>query len=540
MAKTVWRLRFESRSFRSQEYVTVVTFSITYNGGRSTQNSIGLIALKCGRIFLYNNDTVGRPGATYAVSLALLSALVLPSIGRGQSAPQYPLCQAWLKGPNGPAMTQAVALLGSLLPPAAGPISFTEQRQRDSAGFDQDYQIATIQNCDAPLAQRLQQGLSFGLANQRLPVQARVVHVPGPSATSAPPIRRENVDSSIPERLARAYRAAYGTAYERSDRTGLYGPYMVSLDSARWAARDQGGFDPRLVRTDRQVAAQAGLEHFQNLLNRYQGDTRKAALAHCAGAGRVERGMAIPNQCKRFLAEFERDSSSPLQDAPGAVRREESTEWPTAPARRLLRPRPAPLQQPQTAWPTLPPVRQDSSVAWPTEPQQALPGPLRAVGDIGRQVVGFVGTVVLWPFDMAKHIISGFGAPRDHGRIHLGVDIGAPIGTPIVAPASGWIEGRFGYAGISGYRLWVYHGKDQYGRTIETFYAHLNRTGPYAAGIRPGVFVRQGQVIGYVGMTGNARFLPISASHLHFQVRIDGRDVDPQRVFQSNLLVSLR
>ena len=127
----------------------------------------------------------------------------------------------------------------------------------------------------------------------------------------------------------------------------------------------------------------------------------------------------------------------------------------------------------------------------------------------------------------------------------MGVDIGAGIGTPIVAPASGWIEGpagcggasRFGYCDISGNRLWIYHGKDQYGRTIETFYAHLNRSMPFAAGIRPGVYVRQGQIIGYVGMTGNARFLPVSASHLHFQVRIDGEDVDPAGVFRSRLLV---
>ena len=119
---------------------------------------------------------------------------------------------------------------------------------------------------------------------------------------------------------------------------------------------------------------------------------------------------------------------------------------------------------------------------------------------------------------------DSFHAPRSGGRQHLGIDIMAPEGTPVLAAAGGVIVKRDSSAlgGISLYE----RGND--GATIY-FYAHLSR---YAAGIDEGDLVRQGDLIAYVGHTGNA---DASAPHLHFGVYTvtdpnrwwHGRDLNP-------------
>jgi len=117
-------------------------------------------------------------------------------------------------------------------------------------------------------------------------------------------------------------------------------------------------------------------------------------------------------------------------------------------------------------------------------------------------------------------ITSGFGY-RNHpilGRriLHTGVDYAAPRGTAILAAGNGVVEkaGR-----NSGYgNLIVLKHTNGY----ETYYGH--QTG-FAKGIRPGVRVHQGQVIGYVGSTGLS-----TGPHLHFEIRVNGSPVDPLRI----------
>lgn len=115
---------------------------------------------------------------------------------------------------------------------------------------------------------------------------------------------------------------------------------------------------------------------------------------------------------------------------------------------------------------------------------------------------------------------SGFGMRRHpilrRSRMHAGVDYSAPRGTKIYAAGDGVIE-------IAGW-------KAGYGRYIqlehrngyETAYAHQSR---FADGIRPGVRVKQGQIIGYVGSTGFS-----TGPHLHFEVRVNGRPVNPLKI----------
>ncbi len=110
-------------------------------------------------------------------------------------------------------------------------------------------------------------------------------------------------------------------------------------------------------------------------------------------------------------------------------------------------------------------------------------------------------------FGMREHPILGFSA------LHAGVDFGAPTGTPILAAGAGRVVAAGPNAG---YGLYV---KLQHTNDVATAYAHMSRIGP---GIKPGVSVRQGQVIGFVGSTGQS-----TGPHLHYEFHRNGRQVNP-------------
>jgi peptidoglycan LD-endopeptidase LytH len=98
-----------------------------------------------------------------------------------------------------------------------------------------------------------------------------------------------------------------------------------------------------------------------------------------------------------------------------------------------------------------------------------------------------------------------WGAPRADERRHIGIDIAAPRGTPIMAALDGWIVSlSFNDAGGRGVHL-----LDRTGRYL-LYYAHLDG---YAEGLYPGMAVRQRELLGYVGTSGNAQ-----VPHLHFEV----------------------
>lgn len=120
-----------------------------------------------------------------------------------------------------------------------------------------------------------------------------------------------------------------------------------------------------------------------------------------------------------------------------------------------------------------------------------------------------------------SRVSSRFNLQRRHPilnrvRPHQGTDFAAPTGTPVRAAG----DGRVRHARRDGgYGRVV---RIQHGNGIETVYAHLHN---YANGIKEGQRVRQGQVIGYVGMSGLA-----SGPHLHYEYRQHGRPADPLRV----------
>lgn len=125
-----------------------------------------------------------------------------------------------------------------------------------------------------------------------------------------------------------------------------------------------------------------------------------------------------------------------------------------------------------------------------------------------------------YPVDYPR-ITSSFSHRRYHpilkvSRPHHGTDFGARRGTPVRATADGTVI-RAGRNGSYGNLVELRHT-----RGYETRYAHLNG---FARGIRPGVQVVQGQIIGYVGSTGLA-----SAPHLHYEIRKGDRPLDPRTV----------
>lgn len=120
------------------------------------------------------------------------------------------------------------------------------------------------------------------------------------------------------------------------------------------------------------------------------------------------------------------------------------------------------------------------------------------------------------PIDGAR-ISSSFGRRKHpilgYTKMHSGVDFAAPRGTPIYAAGNGKVE-IAGWTG--GYGKFV---RIQHANGYETGYGHMNG---FASGIRPGVSVRQGQVIGYVGTTGRS-----TGPHLHYEISVRGKKVNP-------------
>jgi len=111
-------------------------------------------------------------------------------------------------------------------------------------------------------------------------------------------------------------------------------------------------------------------------------------------------------------------------------------------------------------------------------------------------------------FGMRKHPILGFN------KMHRGTDFAAPMGTPIMASGDGKVI-RARWCGGGGNCVKIKHNS-----TYTTVYAHMSK---FARGIKEGVKVKQGQIIGYVGSTGMS-----TGPHLHYEVIINGKRVNSQ------------
>jgi peptidoglycan LD-endopeptidase LytH len=120
------------------------------------------------------------------------------------------------------------------------------------------------------------------------------------------------------------------------------------------------------------------------------------------------------------------------------------------------------------------------------------------------------------PVDRAstRRIVNTWAAPRPGGRRHEGIDIFAPKDTPVMSATRGLVT-RVGTNTLGGQVVWVL------GPGLEShYYAHLDRF----ASIHAGDVVNAGDVIGYVGRTGNARGTPY---HLHYGIYHHGKAENP-------------
>ena len=111
-------------------------------------------------------------------------------------------------------------------------------------------------------------------------------------------------------------------------------------------------------------------------------------------------------------------------------------------------------------------------------------------------------------FGMRKHPIDGYN------KMHRGTDFAAPTGTPIMASGKGLVT-RARWCGGGGNCIKIKHNS-----TYETIYAHMRN---FARGIKEGIRVKQGQIIGYVGSTGKS-----TGPHLHYEVIINGKKINSQ------------
>ena len=113
-------------------------------------------------------------------------------------------------------------------------------------------------------------------------------------------------------------------------------------------------------------------------------------------------------------------------------------------------------------------------------------------------------------FGLRKHPILGYN------KLHQGTDFAAPRGTPIMASGSGVITRAQKYKGYGNY-VSIKHNS-----TYVTAYGHMSK---YGRGIKRGVRVNQGQIIGYVGSTGMS-----TGPHLHYEVIKNGKRINSQRM----------
>ena len=189
---------------------------------------------------------------------------------------------------------------------------------------------------------------------------------------------------------------------------------------------------------------------------------------------------------------FARERSQHAEPPPGAM----STPSPVDPVRQ-------PVTPPSTRIdaPPLPPTLSTAPSSTAERSTPVAPG----TAAIGAELIVPVSGI------QPGQLANTFDDARGQGRVHEAIDIMAPRGTPVLAATDGKVEKLFTSVpgGLTIYQF------DPDGRHAY-YYAHLDR---YAAGLVEGRVLKRGEVIGYVGSTGNASE---DAPHLHFAIFVLG------------------
>lgn len=133
-----------------------------------------------------------------------------------------------------------------------------------------------------------------------------------------------------------------------------------------------------------------------------------------------------------------------------------------------------------------------------------------AAAAASKPTLSFTGFIC--PLKSYSRISSEYGWRKNPvtgvNKLHAGTDFAAPGGTPIYAAASGYVQVAGWSSGGYGNYVIIYHGKMSDGNQYSTLYGHMRSVATSA-----GKYVQQGEVIGYVGSTGNS-----TGNHLHLEV----------------------
>lgn len=142
-------------------------------------------------------------------------------------------------------------------------------------------------------------------------------------------------------------------------------------------------------------------------------------------------------------------------------------------------------------------------------PLRPAPGVEQALAALPPAVLGTPADKLLVPVEGIKlaQLSDNFDQPRGTERHHEALDIMAPTGTKVIAVADGKVVKLFN-SKPGGLTIYQFDPSDKYAY----YYAHLDR---YAEGLKEGANIKRGELIGYVGATGNAN---PAAPHLHFAV----------------------
>ena len=167
----------------------------------------------------------------------------------------------------------------------------------------------------------------------------------------------------------------------------------------------------------------------------------------------------------------------------------------------------------------------DEATAVEERPRGSLEQRRAALQTQSRDLLGRAATLLgryegrpegyVWPLAVSGRISSLFGHRNisvGGNTFHAGLDVAAPTGTPILAVQGGTVS-RVGWMGAYGYSVFVDHGDG-----VQTRYAHMS-----VISVPVGQLVSQGQQLGLVGSTGAS-----TGPHLHFELRFNGRAVDPR------------
>ena len=135
---------------------------------------------------------------------------------------------------------------------------------------------------------------------------------------------------------------------------------------------------------------------------------------------------------------------------------------------------------------------------------------LIAAAAASKPTLSFTGFIC--PLKSYSRISSEYGWRKNPvtgvNKLHAGTDFAAPGGTPIYAAASGYVQVAGWSSGGYGNYVIIYHGKMSDGNQYSTLYGHMRSVATSA-----GKYVQQGEIIGYVGSTGNS-----TGNHLHLEV----------------------